>query len=71
MMRKSLVRRAILSVLLIELLCAVGILSTALWHEWHSRMRALDISLEGRADSLMGAVQDAEDREDNVTVNPE
>jgi signal transduction histidine kinase len=71
MTRRSLVRRAILSVLLIELLCAVGILSTALWHEWRSRMRALDISLEGRADSLIGAVQDAEDREDNVTVNPE
>ncbi|UWZ83842.1 sensor histidine kinase [Occallatibacter riparius] len=71
MKRNSLVRRAILSVLLIELLCAMGILSTALWHEWGSRMRSLDISLEGRADSLMGAVQDAEDPEDNVTVNPE
>jgi signal transduction histidine kinase len=68
---KSIVRRAILSVLLIELLCAAGILSTALWHEWRSRMRALDISLEGRADSLIGAVQDAEDSENSVTVNPE
>ncbi len=68
---KSLVRRAIVSVLLIELLCAAGIASTALWHEWRSRMRSLDISLEGRADSLIGAVQDAEDPEDNVTVNPE
>jgi signal transduction histidine kinase len=71
MKRNSLVRRAILSVLLIELLCAAGILSTALWHEWRSRMRALDISLEGRADSLIGAVQDAEDPENNVTVNPD
>jgi signal transduction histidine kinase len=71
MKRKSLVRRAILSVLLIELLCAVAILSTALWHEWNSRMRALDISLEGRADSLIGAVQDAEDTEISVTVNPD
>ncbi len=71
MRSKSLVRRAIVSVLLIELLCAVGIASTALWHEWRSRMRALDISLEGRADSLIGAVQDAEDPETNVTVNPE
>jgi signal transduction histidine kinase len=71
MKRKSLVRRAILSVLLIELLCALAILSTALWHEWNSRMRALDISLEGRADSLIGAVQDAEDTEVSVTVNPD
>jgi signal transduction histidine kinase len=71
MIRRSLVRQAILAVLLIEFLCAVGFVSTALWHEWRSRMRSLDISLEGRADSLIGAVQDAEDPENNVTVNPE
>jgi signal transduction histidine kinase len=58
-------------VLLIEFLCAVGFVSSAVWHEWRSRMRALDVSLEGRADSLIGAVQDAEDPESNVTVNPD
>jgi signal transduction histidine kinase len=71
MKRRSLVRQAIFAVLLLECLCAVGLVSTSLWHEWRSRTRALDISIEGRADSLIGAVQDAEDSEDNVTVNPE
>jgi len=36
----------------------------------HGRRRAFDVMLRGRADSLMGAVQDAEDPEDNVTVDP-
>ena len=36
----------------------------------HGRRRAFDVMLRGRADSLLGAVQDAEDPEDNVTVDP-
>lgn len=67
---RSLIRRVILAVLLIELLCACGFVSTALWHEWHTRFHALDVALQGRSDSLIGAVQDAEDPEDNVTVDP-
>ncbi|HEY3707177.1 MAG TPA: ATP-binding protein [Terracidiphilus sp.] len=71
MKRKSIIRQAIIAVLLLECLCAVGLVSISVWHEWRSRTRALDIALEGRADSLIGAVQDAEDPEDNVTVNAE
>lgn len=71
MKRRSIVRQAIVAVLLLESLCAVGLVSTSVWHEWRSRTRSLDVALEGRADSLIGAVQDAEDPEDNVTVNPE
>jgi signal transduction histidine kinase len=71
MRRKSIVRQAIAAVLLLEGLCAVGFVSTSVWHEWRSRTRALDISIEGRAGSLIGAVQDAEDSETNVTVNPD
>jgi len=67
---RSLIRGVILTVLLIELLCACGFVSTALWHEWHTRFHALDVALKGRSDSLIGAVQDAEDPEDNVTVDP-
>ena len=36
----------------------------------HGRRRAFDVMLRGRADSLLGAVQDAEDPEDNVAVDP-
>jgi signal transduction histidine kinase len=42
----------------------------AIGHEMHGRRRAYDVMLRGRADSLLGAVQDAEDPEDNVTVDP-
>jgi len=67
----SLVRRATIAVLAIELACAIGLASTAIWHERQARFRALDIALKGRSDSLVGAVQDAEDPQDNVTVNAE
>ena len=66
----SLVRRAILAVLLIELLCASAFVLTALWHERMARLRALDETIAGRSDSLVGAVQDAEDPGDNVLVDP-
>lgn len=70
MKSKSLIRRAISAVLLIELACALAFVWTALWHERRIRFRAMDVALEGRADALIGAVQDAEDPEDNVKVDP-
>src|ERR1700757_480298 len=71
MKSNSLVRRATVAVLAIEMLCALGVASVALWHERETRMRALDATLQGRSDSLIGAVQDAEDPGDNVKVDPE
>jgi signal transduction histidine kinase len=70
MRTRSLTRRTIFSVLLIELLCTLAFVGTALWHERRIRLRALDVTLEGRSDSLIGAVQDAEDPEDTVKVDP-
>ncbi len=67
----SLVRRATVTVLGIELLCAVGFASFAVWHERETRLHALDAMLGGRSDSLVGAVQDAEDPADNVKVDPD
>jgi signal transduction histidine kinase len=66
----SLVRRAIVSVLLIEFLCASIFVLTALWHERGARLRALDDTIAGRSDSLVGAVQDAEDPADSVLIDP-
>ncbi len=66
----SLARRAISMVVIVELLCAVGLSGTAVWHEARSRLHAFDVMLQGRSDSLLGAVQDAEDPEDNVTIDP-
>jgi signal transduction histidine kinase len=36
----------------------------------HGRRRAFDVMLRGRADSVLGAIQDVEDPEDNVAVDP-
>ena len=66
----SIVRQATISVLGIELFCAVCFAGTTIWHEREVRFRALDVSLQGRSDSLIGAVQDAEDPEDRVKVDP-
>ncbi len=66
----SLIRRTMLIVLTAELLCALAFAGTALWHERVARLHAFDEMLQGRSDSLLGAIQDAEDPADNVTIDP-
>src|ERR1700742_1240830 len=70
MKRRSLSRRAILAVFAIEFLCAAAFSGTALWHERNTRIEALDATIRGRSDSLIGAVQDAEDPAANVLIDP-
>ncbi len=65
----SLTRRLIVIVLLVELLAALSISAVAFAYERHERFRAFEIMLRGRADSLLGAVQDAEDANDNVMLD--
>lgn len=71
MKERSLGRRAVALVLITEIVCAVVFSLTSLWHERHVRQRALDVTLQGRADSLLGAIRDTEDPQDNVSVDPE
>jgi signal transduction histidine kinase len=71
MRMNSLVRQATVSVLAIELMCALSFAAAALWHERGVRLKALDLSLQGRSDSLIGAIQDAEDPQDSVKIDPE
>ncbi len=66
----SLSRRLVGGVLLAEFACAALFSCVAVFYEMHGRSRAFDVMLRGRADSLLGAVQDAEDPDDNVTVDP-
>ena len=66
----SLSRRLIVTVLLVELLLALCTTGIALLYERHQHMRTFDVMLRGRADSLLGAVQDAEDEADNVMLTP-
>lgn len=70
MKSKSLTHRIVGTVFGLELLCALAFSGTALWHERNNKLRAFDTVLQGRSDSLLGAVQDAEDPDDNVVVDP-
>ena len=65
----SITRRLISSVLLVELVFAVAVIALAAGYERHARLHSFDIMLQGRADSLLGAVQDAEDPADNVMLD--
>ncbi len=65
----SISRRLITSVLLLELISAACVAGVALVYERHTHFRAFEVMLRGRADSLLGAVQDAEDQQDNVMLD--
>lgn len=65
----SIRRRLIASVLLVELISAICITGLAFVYERHTHFRTFDIMLRGRADSLLGAVQDAGDEADNVMLD--
>lgn len=65
----SIKRRLIASVLLVELVSAICITGLAFVYERHVHFRTFDIMLRGRADSLLGAVQEANDEDDNVMLD--
>ena len=65
----SITRRLIATVLLIELVSALCVTAVAFFYERHAHFRSFDILLSGRADSLLGAVQDAGDTNDNVVLD--
>jgi signal transduction histidine kinase len=64
----SLTRRLITAVLLVELCSLLALIGIASVYEGISHFRALDVMLRGRADSVLGAVQDAEDPQDNLML---
>jgi signal transduction histidine kinase len=65
----SIIRRVITMVLLVELVSALCVMGLAFGYERHAHFRTFHIMLRGRADSLLGAVQDAEDTQDNVMLD--
>jgi signal transduction histidine kinase len=65
----SITHRLIATILLVELLVALAISGAAMLYERHVRFRSFDVMLRGRADSLLGAVQDADDEGDNVMLD--
>ena len=65
----SIARRLITTVLFVELVAALCVTAAAWVYERHTHFRTFDIMLRGRADSLLGAVQDAEDTQDNIMLD--
>ncbi len=65
----SLTRRLIAVVLLVQFATTVLLIAGAGVYDAISQFRAFDVMLRGRADSLLGAVQDAEDAQDNVMLD--
>jgi signal transduction histidine kinase len=65
----SITRRLITTVLVIELVSALCVTVVAWIYERHAHFHAFDVLLLGRADSMLGAVQDAEDASDNVMLD--
>lgn len=66
---QSITRKLIGTVLLVELVAALCVSGTALFYERHAHFRAFDVMLHGRADSILGAVQDAGDPQDHVMLD--
>ena len=65
----SITRRLVGTLLVLELLSALALIAAVTIHEWHVQLQAFDASLATGSESLMGAVQDAEDKDDNVLLD--
>ena len=66
---RSIAFRLIVAVLAVELLSSVLVVFLSFGYERHIHFRAFDVMLRGRADSVLGAVQDADDPGDNVMLD--
>jgi signal transduction histidine kinase len=67
--KTSIAFRLIAAVMLVELASAALVIVMAWGYERHSHFRSFDVMIHGRADSVLGAVQDAEDVGDNVMLD--
>lgn len=65
----SITRRLIVTVLVLELCSAIALIGAITVHERDVQLEAFDASLTATAQTLLGAVQDAEDEADNVMLN--
>jgi signal transduction histidine kinase len=67
--RNSIAFRLIGAVLTVEFVASLAAILLSLGYEHHTHFRSFDIMLRGRADSVLGAVQDADDPGDNVILD--
>jgi signal transduction histidine kinase len=67
--RRSIAFRLIVAVIAVEALFAVLIVFLAFGYERHVQFDAFHTMVHGRADSVMGAIQDSEDAEDTLIMS--
>jgi len=67
---RSISRRLIAGVLILELVSALLLVAVTALRESRVRYRAFDVTLRARADALIGAVADDEDPGDSLTLDP-
>ncbi|HEY8998047.1 MAG TPA: sensor histidine kinase, partial [Edaphobacter sp.] len=65
----SVTRRLILSVLLTEAAAGLALITALGFHEYRLQRSTFDTTLRSSAETLLGAVQDAEDAADNVMLD--
>lgn len=65
----SLTGRLIVATLVVEVALALFVTMAALYYQHNESLRAFDVMLRGRADSVMGSVQDAEDASNDVMLD--
>jgi hypothetical protein len=66
---RSLTGRLVATVLCIEICLMLFVSLAAVYYQKQESLRAFDVMLHGRADSVLGSVQDAEDTADNVLLD--
>jgi len=67
---RSITAHLIAAVLAVELLSSILVVAFSFGYERHSHFHAFDVLIHGHADSLLGAVQDAEDENDSLILDP-
>lgn len=65
----SITRRLVGTLLLIEFVSVLALIGAASLHEYHVQTQSFDAELVADSESLMGAVQDAEDTDDSVLLD--
>ncbi len=66
---RSIAFRLIAAVLAVELVSSLAVIFLSWGYERHTHFHSFDVMMRGRADSVLGAVQDAEDTGDNVMLD--
>ena len=67
---QSFQRQTVGIVVVAQVLCALLLATAAVMREAHTHLRTFDVRLQGHSDSLLGAIQDAEDADAAVQVDP-